>query len=121
MSSLHRLFTIFICLCAGLTACATPQTPPLPPGEGTEVRETPPSSVTLTATLTPTETLAPTSTPEPTPTPEEVGEFIPANKIEFVDALPDYNLTLAPDANIKGIYWDIIISHLGDAISKSIP
>ncbi|MCC6299280.1 MAG: hypothetical protein IT314_08270 [Anaerolineales bacterium] len=38
-----------------------------------------------------------------------------------MDALPDYNLTLAPDANIKGIYWDIIISHLGDAISKSIP
>ncbi|HXF84177.1 MAG TPA: hypothetical protein VNK49_02215, partial [Anaerolineales bacterium] len=49
----------------------------------------------------------------------EAREFVPANDIEFVENLPDYNLKLAPDADRDAIYWDIIVSHLGDVISKS--
>ncbi|HXF86168.1 MAG TPA: hypothetical protein VNK49_12345, partial [Anaerolineales bacterium] len=49
----------------------------------------------------------------------EAREFVPANDIEFVENLPDYNLKLAPDADREAIYWDIIVSHLGDVISKS--
>lgn len=50
---------------------------------------------------------------------EEIREFVPANTIEFTETLSNYDLKLAPDADVKAIYWDIAVSHLGDAISKS--
>lgn len=51
-----HLYFVFILT---LTACAAPQTPPLPLGEG-GVRETPPPTETLAPSPVPTETLAPT-------------------------------------------------------------
>ncbi|MEW6083395.1 MAG: HEPN domain-containing protein [Chloroflexota bacterium] len=111
-------FSIPIILLVACTAQAG--TIPAPAQQTSEVSEISEVSTSTLPTLTITETLAPTPTPEPTAKPE-IGEFIPANDIEFVEGLPSYDLTLAPDADRKGIYWDIIISHLGDAISPSIP
>lgn len=112
---------ISILLCAFLiTACAAPPTPPLPAGEGQGVKETPAPTLTETITPSPAPTSTPTATPEPTATATpEAREFVPANDIEFVEELLDYNLRLAPDADRDAIYWDIIVSHLGDVISKS--
>lgn len=62
---LQKIFISFAVI-ALLAACAASQTPPLPTGEGTGVRET--ATPTPTQTLAPTETLTPT--PEPTATPE---------------------------------------------------
>ena len=112
---------VSILLCAFLiTACAAPPTPPLLAGEGQGVKETPAPTLTETITPSPAPTSTPTATPEPTATATpEAREFVPANDIEFVEELPDYNLRLAPDADRDAIYWDIIVSHLVDVISKS--
>ncbi|MBK6647361.1 MAG: hypothetical protein IPG44_16710 [Anaerolineales bacterium] len=45
--------------------------------------------------------------------------FTPAENITFNETLTKYDLTIAPNADREGIYWDIAISHLGDATSKS--
>ncbi len=81
-------------------------------------------SSTHTAIPTATETLALTATPEATATPEptatlEPREFVPANDIEFVESLPDYNLELRSDADRDAIYWDAIHNQVGFATSKS--
>lgn len=80
---------------------------------------------TIMPSPAPTETLAPSATtstssvqrPEPTATPE-IGEFVPANDIEFVEGLPNYDLKLRPDADKKAIYLDAIHNQVGYAISK---
>lgn len=83
MFQIHRLRFVFTMFCIGLSACASPQNPPLPQGDGQGVRETPSLVLTETFTLSPapTETLAPTATPELTATPKP--EVIVQQEITF--------------------------------------
>jgi len=50
---------------------------------------------------------------------EEVREFVPAETVEFSENLSGYELKLAPDADLKAIYWDIAVVQLGNATSNS--
>lgn len=115
-------FSIPIILLVACTAQAG--TIPAPAQQTSEVSEISEVSTSTLPTLTITETLAPTLTPTPTTGPTatetlEPREFVPANDIEFVEELPDYNLKLRPDADEKAIYLDAIHNQVGWAVSKS--
>lgn len=111
----HRLPIIFAIVCIGLSACAAPQNPPLPAGEGGGEGDAPTATAlppTVTASHLPTEPFTPTPEPTATEAPYNVDvetarqkaiiENAPNNIQEFSYLQSDEYFQSLKDRNAKG-------------------